>query len=109
MPDQRRVLAQESDEARHRVLERRRAREVAVGDAGQARDRPRQRAARVDEGDEAIGRRERAVRRRGQADGTDLDDAVRDRIEAGGLEVDRDELLRSDALLAARRGVLAGD
>ena len=63
--------------------------------AGQPRDRRSERAPRVDEGGEALAGNERTVSAALEPDRADLDDAVTPGIEAGGLEVDRDELRAS--------------
>ena len=60
--------------------------------AGQPRDRWIERAPGIHEGGEALAGYEHAVNTAHEPDGADLDDAVAPRIEAGGLEVDRDEL-----------------
>src|SRR6266571_9452086 len=73
-------------------LERRRAGEVAVAYAGQSSDRRADPEARIDERAEALPERRRTVLLEMHAHGADLDDAVRLRVEPGGLDIERDEL-----------------
>lgn len=80
-----------------------RAAEVIVADAGEARDRALEIAAWIDERGEALAGNKPAVGGPFESDSADLDDAVARRVEAGGLEVDRDELLQEARFLARRR------
>lgn len=94
VPDERRSVAEERAQAGHCLGGRRRAHEVVGADPGQPRHGGAERAAGVDERDEAVGQGDAAGAVDGEADGADLDDAVEVRVEARRLEIDRDELLR---------------
>src|SRR5207245_8198036 len=83
---------EERAEAGHGLLERRRAGEVLVMDAREARDRRVQRLAGVHEGRETLADGEDAVRVERDTRGADLDDALDRRVEPGGLQVYRDKL-----------------
>jgi hypothetical protein len=92
--DERRVGAEERDQAGEGVVERRCSREVLGTDTREAGDRRAERAARIDESDELVRDDVVAARAYREARSADLDDPVVVRIEAGRLEVDRDESLR---------------
>lgn len=94
MADERRVVTEERDQAGQGFGERRRPREVLRTDPRETGDRRAERAARVDEADELLRDDVVAVRADREARGADLDDPVGVRIEAGRLEVDRDEVFR---------------
>ena len=92
--------ADEDRELRRRARGRRRALDVGVADRGQQLDRRRNRPARPHERLEALDRA-RAV----EAQRADLDDAVVGAVDAGRLEVDRDEFRTERSRhRAARRG-----
>jgi hypothetical protein len=91
--DERGAFSQERPEGRDRGFGRGRAREVGVADPREADDDALERLTRVDVRDETLALDQRAVGGGVEPDGADLDDAVDGRVEAGGLDVDRDELL----------------
>lgn len=93
-------------EPRQRDLGRRRTDEVVVRDAGEARDGAVQRLAGIDERAEAFADRDAAVGRERDARGADLDDAVVRGVEAGCLEIERDEFYECP-LLGVRDVALA--
>ena len=101
----RRAGDERRDAARHR-LERRRAGEIAVADAGETADRRADADAGIDERAEALAERRRAVLLEMHANRADLDDAVGLRVEPGGLDVERDDFQSAAVLAAAkpRRG-----
>jgi hypothetical protein len=82
--------------------ERRCADEIAVTDPGQARDRGADADTGVDERAEALAERGGSVLLETHAHRADLDDAVRLRVEPGGLDVERDELQGFADLAAAK-------
>jgi len=87
-------VAEEGRKARERDIRGWRAREVLVTDAGEARDDALERRAGIYEAAEALTNGDGAVQVETYAHRTDLDDAVRGRIESGRLEVQRDEVDR---------------
>ena len=95
VPDEHRI-AGEGGEARDRVRHRWCSGEIIVMDPREPCDRRREVATGIDERAEPLPGL-RAVRRETDPHGTDLDDAIRLRIEPRGLQVERDELLRSIA------------
>lgn len=96
-------IAGEGLEGRERGRRVRRAAKVLIADAGEPRDGALEVTPGIDERGESLAGAEPAVGGAVEADGADLDDAVARRIEAGGLEVDRDELLQVARFLAGRR------
>lgn len=83
-------------------FERWRTDEVAITDAGKARDRAADIDVGIDERAVALAERRGSVLLETDADRADLDDAVRLRVEPGGLDVERDELQSSAVLAAAQ-------
>jgi hypothetical protein len=81
-------------------FERGRADEIAVADSRETCDRGPDVDTRVDERAVSLAERRGAVLLEAYAYRADLDDAVRLRVEPGGLDVERDEL-QSSAVLAA--------
>jgi hypothetical protein len=83
-------------------LERGSAEKILIADAGEARDRGPNADAGSDECAEALAQGDGAVVLDAKAHRSDLDDAVRLRVEPGGLDVERDEFQRCAVLAAAQ-------
>ena len=89
----RRSIAEgERAERRHRDLGSRRAHEVVVADPGEAHDRRRERAARIDEGHEPLAEDDAAFLVEPDADRSDLDDPLALGFVSGRFDVDGDEV-----------------